>query len=130
TKLLKGDVKSILNESSAIITADGKTMYFTRNNINNNKQGYDENRFTKLKIYKADLIENRWQNIRELPFNSNEFNTAHPALSPDEKTLYFASDRPGGYGASDIWKVNVSGEVYSTPQNLGPEINTEGRETF
>ena len=66
----------------------------------------------------------------ELPFNSNQFNTAHPALSDDEKTLYFSSDRPGGYGQADLWKVAISGDHYGTPENLGAEINTEARETF
>ena len=129
-KRIKGDVKSILNESSAVITKDGQTMYFTRNNISNGKRKYDADKNTRLKIYKADWVNNSWQNVRELPINSDDFSTAHPALSKDERTLYFASDRPGGYGASDLWKVSVSGEVYGVPQNLGAEINTEARETF
>ena len=129
-KRIKGDVKSILNESSAVVTKDGQTMYFTRNNMSNGTRGYDADKNTRLKIYKADWVNNSWQNVRELPINGDDFSTAHPALSKDERTLYFASDRPGGYGASDLWKVSISGEVYGVPQNLGGEINTEARETF
>lgn len=130
SKAIKGKVQSRLNESSAILTHDGKTMYFTRNNIQNGKRRFDDKKATKLKIYRAELVGNNWANITELPFNSNQFNTAHPALSADEGTLYFSSDRPGGIGNGDLWKVTLSNGVYGKPENLGPEINTEGRETF
>ncbi|MFH6996257.1 flagellar motor protein MotB, partial [Flavobacterium sp. FlaQc-48] len=73
----------------------------------------------------------KWTNIAELPFNSDNYSTAHPALSADEKTLYFASDMPGTLGQSDIYKasINNNGE-FGTPENLGKTINTEGKETF
>ncbi len=61
----------------------------------------------------------------------NDYNVEHPALSPDEKTLYFASNMPGTLGDADIWKVaiNVDG-TFGTPTNLGSTVNTEGRESF
>lgn len=127
---LKGEVKSRLNESSAITTADGKLMYFTRNNVVKGKRRYDADKNTKLKIFRAELAGGKWTNVTELPFNSDQFNTAHPALSADGKTLYFSSDRPGGFGASDLWKVSINGGTYGTPENLGAGINTEARETF
>ena len=127
---LKGQIKSRLNESSAIITADGKVMYFTRNNVFKGKRRYDADKNTKLKIFRAELAEGKWTNVTELPFNSDQFNTAHPALSADGKTLYFSSDRPGGFGASDLWKVSINGITYGNPENLGAGINTEARETF
>lgn len=128
--MIKGAVKSRLNESTAVITRDGKTMYFTRNNILKGKRRFDDKKSTKLKIYRAELVDNKWTNVSELPFNSNQFNTAHPTLSADEKTLYFSSDRPGGFGQGDLWKVSINGESFGKPENLGPEINTEARETF
>jgi len=127
---LKGDVKSILNESTAVITKDGQTMYFTRNNMKSGKRGYDENQNTLLKIYRATLENGQWSHVEELSINADGFSTAHPSLSKDERTLYFASDRPGGYGNSDLWKVSLNGNTLGVPQNLGPDINTEGRETF
>ena len=129
-KRVKGDVLTNLNEASAVVTSDGKTMYFTRNNNLDNKRKYDSNNQTHLKIYKATNEKGRWVNVVELPFNGDHFNTAHPALSADEKTLYFSSDRPGGYGESDIWKVAIHSSSYGSPVNLGPSINTEKRETF
>ncbi|MFN7098739.1 MAG: OmpA family protein [Flavobacterium sp.] len=124
-------INSKFNESTAVFTKDGKTIYFTRNNFINGKKGKDATNSILLKIYRASKINNEWTNIIELPFNSDEFNTAHPALSPDEKKLYFASDRPGTLGQSDIFTVEIYDDGnFSQPQNLGKTINTEGRETF
>lgn len=125
------NVNSKFHEATPVFTKDGNTMYFTRNNYLDGKKGKDANKVTLLKIYKATLVNNRWTNVTELPFNSNNFSTAHPALSPDEQTLYFASDRPGTIGQSDLYKVVInSNGTYGEPINLGAEINTEGRETF
>lgn len=125
------NVNSKFHEASPVFTKDGTTMYFTRNNYLDGKKGKDTNKVTLLKIYKATLINNRWTNVTELPFNSNNFSTAHPALSPDEQTMYFASDRPGTIGQSDLYKVAINTDgSFGTPINLGKEINTEGRETF
>lgn len=125
------NVNSKFHEATPVFTKDGNTMYFTRNNYLDGKKGKDANKVTLLKIYKATLVNNRWTNVTELPFNSNNFSTAHPALSSDEQTLYFASDRPGTIGQSDLYKVAInSNGAYGEPINLGVEINTEGRETF
>lgn len=128
-------IKSLLNsrfhESTIIFTKDGKTAYFTRNNFIDGKKGKDDNKFTLIKIYKADLDNEKFSNIIALPFTSDNYTTAHPALSPDEKTLYFTSDMPGTIGQSDIYKVSVKGNgSFGSPENLGASINTEGKETF
>ncbi|OUL61232.1 OmpA family protein [Flavobacterium sp. AJR] len=130
-KKFKSKINSKFHESTPVFTKDGKTVYFTRNNYIDGKKGKDENKITLIKIYKATLENDKWTNIMEVPFNSNNYSTAHPALSPDEKTLYFASDMPGTYGQSDIYKVNINTNGgFSSPVNLGPGINTEGKETF
>jgi len=118
------------HEDTPTFTKDGKTVYFTRNNYLD-KRGYDGNKVTLLRIYKATLVDGQWKNITALPFTSDSFQTAHPALSPDEKTMYFASDMEGSIGKSDIFKVKINEDgSFGTPENLGPTINTEGRETF
>jgi outer membrane protein OmpA-like peptidoglycan-associated protein/tetratricopeptide (TPR) repeat protein len=125
------NVNSKFHEATPVFTKDGTTMYFTRNNFLDGKKGKDTKKVTLLKIYKATLENNRWTKITELPFNSDNFSTAHPALSPDEQILYFASDRPGTTGQSDLYKVAIlNNGSYGEPVNLGPQINTEGRETF
>ena len=124
-------VKSRFHESSAIFTKDGKTMYFTRNNFLDGKKGKSGEKITLIKIYKASFENDDWDKITELPFNSDSYSVAHPALSPDEKTLYFVSDMPGTIGQSDIFKVRINEDAsFGTPENLGKKINTEGKETF
>ncbi|WP_345147436.1 OmpA family protein, partial [Flavobacterium ginsengiterrae] len=129
--LLNKEINSKFNESTPVFTKDGKTMYFTRNNFLDGKRGKDNKNITLLKLYKATLVDGNWSNIKELPFNNDAYSTAHPALSIDEKTLYFASDMPGTLGQSDLFSVTINTDgTYGKPQNLGPAINTEGRETF
>ncbi len=124
-------VQTKLHESTPAFTKDGQVMYFTRNNFNAGKTQKDEKDHILLKIYRAEANGDKWKNIEELPFTSNSYNTAHPCLSPDNKTLYFASDRPGGYGQSDIYSVSINDDgTFGAPENLGPGINTEARETF
>ncbi|MFD1602079.1 OmpA family protein [Flavobacterium artemisiae] len=130
-KLLNNEINSKFNESTPVFTKDGKTMYFTRNNFLDGKRGKDEKNITLLKLYKAELVEGKWSNIKELPFNSDSYSTAHPALSTDEKKLYFSSDMPGTLGQSDLFSVTINADgTFGKPENLGRGINTEGRETF
>lgn len=124
-------VSSSYHESSAIITSDGKTMYFTRTNLDEGKLKGGTNKIANLKIYRAENINGNWANITELPFNNDDYSVGHPALSPDEKTLYFISDMPNGFGSTDIYKVAILDDnKFGTPENLGAKINTEGREMF
>ena len=119
------------HESTPVFTEDGKTVYFTRNNYNNGKYREDNDGTNKLKLYKASLVNGKWSDSQELPFNSDEYTVAHPALSVDGNRLYFSSDMPGTFGLSDLWYVTINeDETYGTPVNLGSDINTEGRESF
>jgi outer membrane protein OmpA-like peptidoglycan-associated protein/Tol biopolymer transport system component len=131
-ELFGGDkINSKFNEATPVFTKDGKTMYFTRNNFLNGKKGKDNNEVTLLKLYKATLEEGKWGGVTELPFDSNTYSVAHPALSPDDTTLYFVSDMPGTLGQSDLFKVTINKDgSFGTPENLGAGINTEGRESF
>lgn len=132
----KSEFSSVLstkfNESTAVFTADGNTVYFTRNNYINKKIGMDSDNAILLKILKSTKDANgRWSKPVELPFNSNVYSVAHPALSPDEKYLYFASNMRGSHGASDIFRVEIlANGGYGKPENLGANINTDGRESF
>jgi len=128
---LKGNVNTKYHESTATISMDGKTMYFTRNNFFKGRLKSSKDKQVKLKIYKATKKQDSWSDIKELPFNGNQYSTAHPTLSPDEKKLYFSSDMPGTFGMSDIWFVYIfENDTYSQPINLGPNVNTEFRDSF
>ncbi len=129
--LVKGDVNTKYHESSIAFSPDGKRMYFDRNDFHNGKYKKDEEGINQLSIYYAENINGRWTNIQAVPFNDPEFSNSHPALSPDGNTLYFSSNRPGGIGKADIYKVSISANgTFGTPENLGTPINTEGNEGF
>lgn len=130
THYFSKELKSGMHESNAIFTKDGKTIYFTRNNSKNGSKRKNEEKISNLQIFKAELVKGKWKNIVSLPFNSENYSVEHPALSADEKTLYFASDMPGTLGSFDIFSVNINKGAFDTPKNLGPIINTDKREQF
>lgn len=118
------------HESSVIITKDGNTKYFTRNNYLK-KLRSDKKTTVHLKLYKAEKVNGLWTNITEPHFNNDDYSVGHPTLSNDEKTLYFVSDMPGGIGGTDIYSVRIlENGSFGEPENLGAIINTEGREMF
>jgi outer membrane protein OmpA-like peptidoglycan-associated protein/tetratricopeptide (TPR) repeat protein len=137
-KRMSNEINSKYHESTPAFTADGMTMYFTRNNYDNGVYSKDEEGTNKLKIFRSYKKNGKWTLPVSLPFNNDEYSVAHPALSPDEKKLYFSSDMPGSVGfdiedkltMSDIWEIDLLEDgTYSEPRNL-KNINTPGRETF
>lgn len=129
------EINTKYHEATIAFSPDEKKVYFTRNNFNG-KLKRDGEGVNHLKLYSADLnisLNERveWENIRELPFNSDDFSVGHPTVSKDGKLLYFVSDMPGSIGATDIYVVDILGDNdYSQPRNLGPKVNTSGREMF
>lgn len=124
-----------LNMGTAVFTKDGNTMYFTSNNGStkgSKRAHYNAEEESVLKIYKASQqTDGTWGSVEELSINVEGFNTAHPALTPDEKWLYFASDRQGSIGQSDLFRVGIYDKGrFGNVEHLGDEVNTEGRETF
>lgn len=131
-ELLKNkEINTKYHEGNIAITADGKRMYFDRNDYYRGKYGKSEEGINQINLFYAEWVAGAWKDVQSVAFNSDEYSTGHPALSPDGNTLYFVSDMPGGKGLSDIYKVSVSKEgVLGTPQRLGDNINTEGKEVF
>lgn len=130
-QVLEGDVNSKFHEGTVSITSDGETMYFTRNDYVDGDYSEDSQGINRLKVFRAKLVNGSWEDVQPLPFNDSQYSIGHAALSNDDKTLYFSSDMPGGEGQSDLYKVKIKGDnEYGEPQNLGPQINTEGRESF
>ena len=85
------ELKSKYHESTPIIAPDGKTVYFTRNNIATGKKGETKDKTKLLKIYQATVKDGKLVNEKELPFNSSQYNMAHPAISPDGKKVVLLS---------------------------------------
>ncbi len=127
---LKGDAATKYHEGAASFTPDAKKVYYTRNNYDNGKVNTSTDKIVKLKIYESEIDGRTWKNDKSFPYNNDEYSVGHPALTPDGNTLYFVSDMPGGYGGTDIYVTQKDGETWGTPKNVGPEINTEGREMF
>jgi outer membrane protein OmpA-like peptidoglycan-associated protein len=123
-------VNSKYHEGPAAFFKDGSKVIFTRNNFMNGVARKSSDGINKLKLYIATANKDSWSGIAELPFNSNEYSTGHPALSPDEKLLFFASDMPGGFGGTDIYVSRYDGTNWSQPINLGKDVNTKGNEMF
>ena len=129
-KKFSKNINTKYHEASVTFSPDNNTMYFTRNNYGK-KLKRAKNGVNHLKIYQSKKVNGEWSKAIEVPFNSDEFSTGHPALSPDGKKLYFVSDMPGTIGGTDIFVVDILGNnTYSTPRNLGPEINTKQKEMF
>jgi len=123
-------VNTSYHESNAAFTADGKTMYFTRNNVHKGKKQLTSEKVNNLKIFSRTLTSEGWSNEKNFPYNSNEYSVGHPTLTADGQTLFFASDMTGGQGGTDIWMVEREGDSWSKPTNLGTNVNTRGNEMF
>lgn len=118
------------HEGPATFSADGTRIIFTRNNFNDGRSKKSAEGINKLKLYTAEQKDGVWMNVEELPFNNDEYSVGHPTLSRDGRTLYFASDMPGGLGGSDIYVTQYQNGRWSKPVSLGPTVNTKGNELF
>ncbi|MCK9480588.1 MAG: OmpA family protein [Bacteroidia bacterium] len=117
---LPGDVNTPNNEGNVSITADGKYIFYTACNRPDGYGGCD----IYLSIMNPDGTFSKPRIVRP-PLNSGAWES-QPCISPDGMTIYFASNREGGYGGIDIWKAEWKGSNFGNPVNLGPEINTDG----
>lgn len=123
---------SKFHEGPLCVTPDGKTVYFTRNNISKGSLRRDEQGIQNLKLYSATVDEDgSWSDEKETSLNAREYSVGHPTVSADGKTLFFTSDKPGGFGGADIYKCSISTDgTLGEPENLGKDINTEGQDMF
>jgi len=129
-KKFSKNINSKYHEAGVAMSPDNKTIYFTRTNVKKRRKR-KKNNVGQLKIYRSQLVDGEWTEAEELPFNGDKFSTGHPALSTDGKKLYFASDRPGSLGDTDIYVVDVLEDgTYSEPKNLGRGVNSNHREMF
>nr|WP_294775512.1 OmpA family protein [uncultured Flavobacterium sp.] len=127
------ELNTPFHDGPVTLSADGNTMFFARDGHSEGQ--YEKNKKSNTKIgqqgiYKATKVGGKWTNVEALPFNSTSYSVTNPSLSKDGKTLYFASNMPGGLGESDIWKVSVEANGYGKPQNLGANVNTADKENF
>jgi len=113
------------NEGGATLTADNNTLFYTVCKYDNAKH------YLNCDIYYSERVNGEWAPIKSV---SDKINLPYawesqPSISADGKTLYFVSDRQGGFGGYDIYRSikNEKGE-WGTPINMGPTINSKGNE--
>ena len=119
-------INSLFQEGPGSLHEESQEFYFTRSSSQ-----WDKQRRVQLNLYQIKLSDLN-QNIIPtlLPFNMEEYSTLHPSVNKSGTVLYFASNRPGGYGGMDLYKVFVKDGIFSAPVNLGADINTEADEVF
>ncbi len=118
-----------VNVGSATQIVGGK-FYYT---AENNKADYNLKAATverTMIIYEASQIDGRWKTSPVKAFRDKKFSCTHPSLSKNGRTIFFASDMPGGFGGMDIYKSQLVNGEWSEPVNLGPLVNTAENELF
>lgn len=119
----EGDINTAHDEGIVSFSPDGHTMYLTR-------ARREQDADTGVEICTSQRSDARWSAPVRLDVSADTLSSyGHPAVSPDGTWLYFTSDRPGGYGGKDLWRVSLK-ERASVPENLGDFINTPGDEMF
>jgi len=129
---MKKPMNSKYHEGPLCYHPNGKWVYFTRNTPSKSVSNTQSTGLRNLTLYLADVRQDGgWENIRALSINSPDYSTGHPYVDRDGKTLYFSSNRPGGFGGTDLYKATIGddGNVIN-PVNLGNGINTEKQEMF
>ncbi|MFT5800221.1 MAG: outer membrane protein OmpA-like peptidoglycan-associated protein [Patescibacteria group bacterium] len=113
------------NNANASFLPDGSEVYFTRNGNTSNRK----NAFT-LQLHSAKKEKGKWKKIEVVSVCRNAYNYMHPAISPDGKTLFFISDKPGGKGGTDIFYTQKKGDKWGKAINMDSTINTSAHEGF
>lgn len=116
------------HDGPVAFSPDYKKVYVTRTLRDKRSNKEDKN---KLKIFYADVDSSgEWTHLQDLNLVDPGMTAGHPTLSTDGNTMYFVSDMPGGYGATDIYKCTKVNGQWSSPVNLGDKINSAGNDMF
>jgi len=128
--LLTGDVNTKFHEGTLDVTPDGKYMFFTRVDYLNGDYEKAADGESKLSIYRAINAGGEWKDVQTTTLENKEYGVGHPTVTQDGKHIYFASEAPGGYGGSDVYRADLKDGKISNPVNLGAGINTSGDDSF
>ncbi len=121
---IEGSINTEFDEGTPAFSSDGNTMYFSR-------ARRDAVYPTSTEIFVSHRTGGQWGEASKLEIAKDTFSVfAHPAISPDDKYIYFASDMPGGQGGVDIWRAPLGNSGVGPVENLGDQINTAGDEMF
>lgn len=119
-----GGLNSENEEGTSNLSIDGREMYITLCVTDDQYPRYAQ-------IAKSSRNDAAWGKPTVIELTKDTLsNFAHPAISPDGNWIYFVSDMPGGQGDLDIWRARITSNGYGGVENLGPKINTPGKEMF
>ncbi|MBP5366537.1 MAG: PD40 domain-containing protein [Bacteroidales bacterium] len=122
-QLLSKNLEAPTHVGAVAFTSDYKYMYYTK--MVQTRDG------DAAKIFVVEYNGKDWGNERELTINSDKYDCAHPAITPDDKYLYFVSNRPDGFGGKDIYYCERKGpNSFGPVKNCGSAINTFGEEVY
>ena len=125
---LRSELRNRFNEGPVSYSADGRWVVITKNNFVDGTRQIPSSGL-ELSLYLAEVTDKGdWTNALPFPHNGSGFSNGYGSFSPDGNSLYFASDRPDGFGGYDIFVSHRKGNSWSAPENLGPSINTVGDE--
>lgn len=125
---LRGSVNNEFNVGPVSFSPDGKVVAYTKNNFVDGTRHIATSGM-ELSIYIATVnAAGDWVNEQPFPYNGSDFSTGFPCFSPDGNALYFASTRQEGFGGYDIYISKRVGNSWSTPENLGPVVNSPANE--
>ncbi|MCM4168172.1 Peptidoglycan-associated lipoprotein [Arenibacter antarcticus] len=125
------NIQSSFHEGTLTYSSDFKTVYFTQNYINNHSLVVNPKGFSNMQILRGEVVGDSIVHLKALKFNNPKYSYGHPYLTKDGKRLFFVSDMFGGFGETDIYYVDIDKDGDLGPAvNLGPTINTAGREMF
>lgn len=128
--LFSNELTEKLNEGPATFTRDYKTIYYTAN-LKPANPAADES-YYPLGIFISHYVDGKWTTPQPFPYNSPDhaYDVAHPCLSKNDSIIYFTSNKPGGYGLSDLYYSKWENGKWQEPVNLGEQINTSQSELF
>ena len=120
------------HEGPAVFYDDDRKVIFTRNNLNDKLRRSEEAIVIHLQLFASekDASGKTWKTPVLLAINNKDYSIGHPAISSDGLNLYFSSNKPGGYGGTDLYVSRWVNNSWSAPENLGAAVNTEGNEMF
>ncbi len=127
---VEGYVNSKAHDAAPCYDPVSKTLYFTRNSFYRNRSNQAKDGEIKLQLFYSNYSDGYFTVAKPMEINNRSFSSGQPALSPDGSIMVFASDKPGGFGGTDLYYSVKSGTEWSAPRNLGQVVNTAGNEMF
>ncbi|WP_157943770.1 MULTISPECIES: OmpA family protein [Arenibacter] len=125
------NIQSSFHEGTLTYSSDYRTVYFTQNYLKGNDLQVNPKGFSNMQILRGEVEGDSIVNAVSLKFNNPKYSFGHPYLTEDGKRLFFVANMYGGFGETDIYYVDIDEDGDLGPAtNLGPTINTPGREMF